>query len=128
MRTLFLAAALFAGGAMFLPALAGDESQSKPDASTQCVMLRTISGWSRIDDRTLLLRSVGRRYRVQFDAPCYEANWAFGARVDHPGVCLSPGDTLIFEIDSSPIGPRSHRRGHRGFEERCIVRSIERLP
>ena len=98
------------------------------DNETQCVMLRTINGWSRIDDRTLMLRSVGRRYRVQFDAPCYEANWAFGARVDHPGLCLRPGDTLIFEIDSSPIGPRSHRRGHRGFEERCLVRTIERLP
>jgi hypothetical protein len=117
---------------MMATTLHAESDAAKPSASTdndtQCVILRTISGWSRIDDRTLLLRSVGRRYRVQFDAPCYEANWAFGARVDHPGICLRPGDTLIFDIDSSPMAPRSHRRVHQGFEERCIVRSIERLP
>ena len=128
MRTIFVAATLCAGSAMFLPALAGDESQPKPDTSTQCVMVRTINGWSRIDDRTLLLRAVGRRYRVQFDTPCFEANWSFTARVDHPGLCLRPGDTLIFDVESSPLGPRSYRRGHRGFEERCLVRTIERLP
>lgn len=127
MRTMFLAAALLSGSAVFLTATADDDSKPKPDTSTQCVMLRTISGWSRIDDRTLLLRSAGRRYRVQFDAPCYEANWAFGARVDHPGICLRPGDTLIFDIDSSPVGPRWGHRDHRGFEERCFVKLIERV-
>lgn len=101
---------------------------SEQDNETQCVMLRTINGWSRIDDRTLLLRSAGRKYKVHFDTPCYEANWAFAARVDHPGICLRPGDMMIFEIDASPMGPGIHHRQRRGFEERCLIRSIERVP
>jgi len=103
-------------------------TSSASDAQTQCVMMRTVNGWSRIDDQTLLLRSAGRRYKLHFDSPCKEANWAISARVDHEGVCLRPGDMMIFEIDSTPIDPRWHRGEHRGFEERCLIRSIERVP
>ena len=79
-------------------------------------------------DLTLLLRSAGRRYKVHFFAPCQEANWAFAARVDHSGVCLRPGDVMIFEIDAGLMGPGIHRGPRRGFEERCAISSIERVP
>ena len=113
-------------------ALHAESEPAKPspstDNDTQCVMLRTINGWSRIDDQTLLLRSAGRRYKVRFDTPCKEANWAISARVEHEGVCLRPGDMMVFEVDSTPVSPRWHRGEHRGFEERCLIRSIERVP
>ena len=131
MRFRFVAAAL---GALILPMTglhAEGNTAGQPQAAdkeTQCVMLRTINGWSRIDDRTLLLRSTGRRYKVTFDTPCYEANWAFSARVDHEGVCLHPGDMMIFEIDAAPMAPSWHHRQRRGFEERCLIKSIERVP
>jgi hypothetical protein len=73
-----------------------------------------------------------RRYKVTFHHPCREANWAFGARTDHFGMCLRPGDALIFSVDGHPLGSRwphwGSRWPERGFEERCYIKTIEQLP
>lgn len=128
MRAFLFAAAMSAVSIQALSAFADDKPPQQPDDPHRCVIVRTISGWSRIDDRTLLLRATGKKFKVTFHSPCYEANWAYAARVDHPGMCLRAGDVLIFDIDSNPMGPRSGDWGHRGFEERCMIKSIELVP
>ena len=128
MRAFLVAAALAAASIQALPVFAEEKPPQQPDDPHRCVIVRTISGWSRIDDRTLLLRAAGKKFKVSFYSPCYEANWAFAARVDHPGMCLREGDVLIFDISSSPMGPRWNDWGHHGFEERCLIRSIELVP
>ena len=102
------------------------------DDAHRCVVVRTISGWSRVDDRTLIMRtSPQKKYKVTFFSPCREANWAYSARVDNFGMCLRPGDILVFQVGAQSFGPRwsnpfNTPRG--GFEERCAVKSIELLP
>ena len=125
---------LMLAGVLSAPALAlaDDKPASPPDDKHACVIARTISGWSRLDDRTLVMRAGGRKYLVTFHHPCREANWAYGARTDHFGMCLRPGDALIFSVDSHPLGPRwphwGSRWPERGFEERCYIKTIEKLP
>jgi len=121
-------------GAMMAPlqALADVAPKAPADDKQTCVIARTISGWSRIDDRTVVMRAAARRYKVTFHHPCREANWAFGARTDHFGMCLRPGDALIFSVDGHPLGSRwphwGSRWPERGFEERCYIKTIEQLP
>ena len=101
-----------------------------------CIVARTIHGWSRIDNQTFLVRAAPQKnYRVTFWGQCREANWAYSARVENFGMCLRPGDVLIFDIDSPWPRPRwSNRwsgpfeRRRSGFEERCVIKTIERIP
>lgn len=97
-----------------------------------CLIARTISSWSSLDDRTLLIRAGARKYRVTFFNSCRESRWAWTARSDHFGMCVRAGDTLTFSTDPHPLGSSwPHWRwdwpGH-GFEERCHIQSIEALP
>ena len=101
----------------------------------RCVIGRTIKGWSQIDDRTILLRAGGHKYKVTFYNACREAKWSYSARPDHVGMCLRPGDALVFSSGSYPLGRRwdpwgnQHRRDPLdGFEERCTIKTIELMP
>ncbi len=102
-------------------AMAEEAKPVEPAPANSCVVVRTIHGWTSIDQQTISLRtSPQKSYKVTFYGPCREANWGFAARVENFGMCLRAGDVLIFKV-GSPWG----RRG--GFEERCVIKSIEAL-
>jgi len=129
----FVAACLLAGAFLACGTAIADDAEPAPQGeASSCVNARSIRGWSRIDDRTLVLRSASRKYRVSLVNICREADWAFAARVDHYGMCLRPGDALIFGHDGHPLGARWPHWGarwpERGFEQRCYISAIELLP
>mgnify|MGYP003390791770 CR=1 FL=1 len=81
-----------------------------------CAFVNQIYNFKEIDDRTAIIQTSPRRsFRVTFFNNCREMRWAFSARVEaRPGICLSAGDKMIF--------------GHNGFQDRCIISSVEPLP
>lgn len=122
-----LVSCVFAVSAADAPATSND--------TQRCIIARTIRGWSQIDDRTIILRAGGHKYKVTFHHACREAKWSFGARPDHFGMCLRPGDALIFSSGSHPLGRRWDPWGRHyrhdpfgGFEERCTIKTIELMP
>lgn len=129
MRAFLCAAVCLVAQVSILPVRADDPVPPKPeDDAHRCVIMQTLSGWSRVDDLTLILRGGGKKYKVDFYSPCRETNWAFAMRAENSSMCLRPGDTLIFEIDSNPMERRWRQSNHHGFEERCQIKSIELLP
>ena len=99
-----------------------EQGTQPPSQTRRCLVARSIDGWNRIDDRTLILTvSPRHRYKVTFVNPCRQANWAWAARVQGFGMCIRPGDTLIFNVGA-------FRSRHDGFEQSCFIHSIEELP
>jgi hypothetical protein len=93
------------------PALADDKPQ-KPRSS--CAFVSQIDSFKEIDDHTAIIQtSPNRRFKVTFFNSCRELRRAIFARVDG-GICLRKGDWIIV--------------GRRGFEERCMIESVEALP
>lgn len=90
----------------------------------QCMMVRTISSWKDVDERTAILIAAPRtQYKVTFWAPCRDMKSAAFARLDRGGgrsICLRRGDVIVFR-DALPI------RGQDWVEERCVIDSIERV-
>ena len=95
------------------PALADDTPQ-KPRSS--CAFVSQIDNFKEIDDYSAIIStSPNRRYKVTFFNRCREMRWAIFARVEaRPGICLSKGDAIIV--------------GRNGFQDRCLIDSIEALP
>jgi len=103
-------------------ALAADD-QAKPSS---CAFVRTINGWTAVDDQTAIIETSPRRkFKVTFATPCRELKWAHFARIDprpSSAVCLSAGDVLVFGRGAAfPTGRWEH-------EERCMIHTIEPLP
>lgn len=94
------------------PALADDKPQT-PKSS--CAFVRQIDSFKEVDDHTAIIEtSPNKRFKVTFFNSCRELRRAIFARVDSGGVCLRKGDWIIV--------------GRQGFEERCIIETIEALP
>ena len=110
-----LLVAAVAACALIGPASADNET---PAPRRSCAFVDRIYNFTEVDDRTAIVQtSPSQSYRVTFFNSCREMRWAISARVEaRPGICLSPGDKMIF--------------GHRGFgfEDRCIISSVEPLP
>ena len=109
-RTMLAAASVLALAA---PALA-DDTPKKPRSS--CAFVSQIDNFKEIDDYSAIIEtSPNRKYKVTFFNSCREMRWAIFARVDaRPGICLGKGDAIIV--------------GRNGFQQRCIIDSIEALP
>lgn len=84
--------------------------------SRPCAFVKQINNFTAVDDRTAIIEtSPWRRYKVTFFNTCRELKWAWSIRIDaRPGICLTPGDTLIV--------------GRDGIPERCVIQTIEALP
>ena len=97
-------------------ALAGSATAAPQPRDRGCAFVDQIYNFKEIDDRTAIVQtSPSRSFKVTFLNSCREMRWAFSARVEaRPGICLRPGDKMIF--------------GDRGFQNRCIVSSVEPLP
>lgn len=102
-----------AAGLLIGPALADNP---QPRQRSSCAFVRQIDNFKEVDDYTAILEtSPSRRYKVTFVNRCRELKWAHFARIDaRPGICLSAGDKIIV--------------GRHGFQDRCVIRSIEALP
>jgi hypothetical protein len=81
-----------------------------------CVFVDQIDSFQYIDEKSAILEtSPSKRFKVTFLGKCRELRWAVFARVEaRPGICLTKGDKLVV--------------GRHGFEERCVITSIEALP
>ncbi len=103
-----------AAGLLIGPALADNPQQ--PRQRSSCAFVRTIDNFKEVDDYTAILEtSPNRRYKVTFVNRCRELKWAQFARIDaRPGICLTAGDKIIV--------------GRHGFQDRCVIRSIEAMP
>ena len=125
---------LVAAGAGSASEPAPPAAQTPPPANgTPCLFARQISGWSQLDDQTVVLRSGSRKFKVTFVGPCRQAKWAYAARVDNFGVCVRPGDVMIFSSPfGHPVGEHWPHWGQRwpanGFDQRCMVQSVSQLP
>ena len=100
---------LLAGGAAVS---AEAPEQKKPEP---CLFANQISGWTYVDDKTVVVRAGSKRFQLVFFATCRQAKWAHTARVDNMSLCLRPGDTMIFSSTD-------------GFDERCTIDKITLLP
>jgi hypothetical protein len=122
---------LLFGAAGALASLAGAWADDTPSPPRTCVIMRSIHRWTDLDDKTALIESASRRYKITFWGSCHEMSLSIFARVERSpsaGLCLERGDVLVFnEGLPSPIGP-ARERAHPAFEERCIIDSIEALP
>lgn len=112
-----------------LAAGAGLAAAEEPANTATCAQVSAIDGWGVIDDKTALLVTPGggRRYKVTFVGTCRDmkhANFAEIERRKSSGICLAPGDAIVFR--------RSHpniRREEPAMEERrCTIKSIEAMP
>lgn len=101
-------------------AAAGEDTKT-PSA---CAFVRSIDSWKPIDGlHAYIYTSPRRKFKVTFVAPCRELKWAIFARLEtRPGVCLSPGDTLVF--GRGTLFPANRWE----FEERCMISAIEPIP
>jgi hypothetical protein len=115
---MILAASLLVGA----PGVALADDDAPPN---ECIMVRTISSWTDVDERTAIIKiSPRKEYRIRFWGPCPEMRHSALARLDRgPGrsMCLRRGDAIVFR-DSLPVG------GQDWVEQRCIIDSIERVP
>ncbi|MFN9357014.1 MAG: hypothetical protein ACK55V_11540 [Alphaproteobacteria bacterium] len=115
-----------------VPAQAGDAA-----ARDACLFARQISSWSQLDERTVVMRSGSRKFRVTFVGTCRQAKWAEVAQVDNLGLCVRPGDVITFSSSyGHPIGPHWPHWGPHwgprwradGFDQRCMIDSVSLLP
>jgi Family of unknown function (DUF6491) len=110
-----LGAALIAASVLVLvgPAAADDPAKK---ARSSCAFVSQIDNFKEVDDHTAIIEtSPNRRFKVTFFNSCRELRWAIFARVEsRPGVCLNKGDAIVV--------------GRHGFQERCIIETIEALP
>lgn len=101
------------------PASADD----KPAAQTSCARIQSIDDWRPVDNRTIVVQSSGKSFKVTFSSPCPHMKWSVLARVDTRATtstaCLSHGDVILFG--------RGPRRADNSFEqeERCAVKEVE---
>lgn len=97
-----------------------------PVTPSTCAVVRTIDSWTDVDESTVILEtSPRRRYKVTFIAACPDVKRggvALIQRSPSAGVCLSPGDSIIF-ARKSPPGPQNF-----DYDERCIIKTIAALP
>src|SRR5262245_12915210 len=102
-----------AAGLLIGPAFADDQPAR---SRSSCAFVRQIDNFKEIDDYTAIIEtSPSRRFKVTFVNRCRELKWAIFARIDaRPGICLGVGDKIIV--------------GRHGFQDRCVIRSIEALP
>jgi len=104
-------------------ALAADE----PAKPSNCAQVRSIDQWGVIDDKTAIIWTTGnRRFKVTFTTSCRDmkhANFAEIARKASSGLCLSPGDDIVFGRKH----PRM-RNDEPQEEQRCMIKTIEPMP
>jgi hypothetical protein len=104
-------------------ALAADEP-AKPSA---CAQVRSIDQWGVIDDRTAIIWTAGnRRFKVTFTTSCRDmkhAHFAQIARKASSGLCLSPGDDIVFGRKHPKM-----RNDEPQEEQRCMIKTIEPMP
>lgn len=104
-------------------ALAADEP-AKPSA---CAQVRSIDQWAVIDDRTAMIWTAGnRRFKVTFTTSCRDmkhAHFAEIARKASSGLCLSPGDDIVFGRKHPKM-----RNDEPQEEQRCMIKTIEPMP
>lgn len=82
-----------------------------------------ISGFSEVDDRTLLIqRSPGEEYHVRTGF-CPNLKSAEGLKIDDPGQCLSRGSRLLVYDTPMPLKNTSS-----DDPDRCLVTEIRQLP
>jgi hypothetical protein len=103
-----------AAAALLGPVAADNQPASK---GRPCALVRSIDNYKPIDDRTVIIEtSPNKKYLVKFANSCREMKWASFARIEsRPGICLSPGDIIVFGDD-------------RRFADRCWISSVTRLP
>jgi hypothetical protein len=104
-------------------ALAADE----PVKPSTCAQVRSIDQWSVIDNRTAIIWTTGnRRFKVTFTTSCSDmkdANFAEIARRASSGLCLSPGDDIVFGRKHPKM-----RNDTPQEEQRCMIKTIEPMP
>jgi len=104
----------------FVAAPVAADDAPKPSS---CAVINSIDDW-KIVDRTTIIVSTGptHNYKVTFLGTCPHLKWSILARVDtkpSTGMCLSAGDTIVFGRGGAPR--------HFEEEERCVVKSVERM-
>jgi hypothetical protein len=117
---------LTAAIAIFLPALsAAAPTVDEPTKPSSCAMVKSIDSWKDIDVSTvILITSPSRRYRVTFTAPCPDVKRGILALIQRSpgaGVCLSPGDSIVF-ARQSPVS-----RQNFDYDERCVIKTISAI-
>jgi hypothetical protein len=101
------------------PVAADDAAKS----ASSCAVTKSIDNWQPVD-KTSVIVSTGpsHDYKVTFMGSCLHMRWSVLARVDarvSSGMCLSAGDTIVFGRGGVP--------GRFEAEERCVVKSVERV-
>ena len=117
--SIFAACLGVAGGA----SAAGDQA---PRPHSPCAIVKSIDNWKAVDETTVIVQtSPRRRYKITFTAPCREMKWTTFARVERrpgAGVCLAPGDAIMFGRKTLfPLFPPHPNE----TEERCVIRAID---
>jgi hypothetical protein len=104
-------------------ALAADE----PVKPSTCAQVRSIDQWAVIDDRTAIIWTAdNRRFKVTFTTSCRDmkhAHFAEIARKASSGLCLSPGDDIVFGRKHPKM-----RNDEPQEEQRCMIKTIEPMP
>lgn len=101
-------------------------SADKPVAPSSCAIVQTVDSWQDVDESSVILEtSPHRRYKVTFTAPCPDVKRAVLAliqRAPSAGMCLAPGDAIVF-ARRSPAGPKNF-----DYDERCVIKTITAQP
>ena len=101
-------------------------SAGEPVAPSSCAIVQSIDSWKDVDESNVIVEtSPRRRYKVEFSAPCPDAKRAMMAliqRAPSAGMCLSPGDAIIF-ARRSPAGPQNF-----DYDESCVIKTITAQP
>lgn len=102
--------------------LAADEP-TKPS----CATVRSIDQWGVIDDKTAIIWTSGnRRFKVTFTTSCRDMKHAHFAEISRKassGLCLSPGDDIVFGRKHPKM-----RNDEPQEEQRCMIKTIEPMP
>jgi hypothetical protein len=121
LRSVVVACAVLAANAGV--ASAADE----PAKPSSCAQVRSIDQWDVIDDRTAIIWTTGnRRFKVTFTTSCRDMKHAHFAEISRrasSGLCLSPGDDIVFGRKHPKM-----RNDTPQEEQRCMVKSIEPMP
>ena len=104
-------------------ALAADEAP-KPSNCAFASTVDRFDRWAVVDDRTIVIEiSPGRQFKVTFTSTCRDAKYANFLRIERrvsSGLCISPGDIIVFSR-------MPHPSGNPGSEDTCMIKKVEGL-